>query len=212
MAMSTMTEPAFIALTVSAVISFGAAAPGISTDAITRSARRDSVSMASLVENTVRTRAPSWFAIRRSTSGLRSMTVTVAPIPALMSAALLPATPPPRITTSAGGTPGTPPSSTPRPPFSFSRQRAPTCGAIRPATSALGVRPVGREVQIGEQNLPLPELPALIQQRLLDFHDHLGAREDRIGTRRDLGASRHIVGVRQARADAGIGFHQDLMA
>ena len=31
MAMSTMTEPAFIALTVSAVISFGAAAPGIST-------------------------------------------------------------------------------------------------------------------------------------------------------------------------------------
>ena len=57
MAMSTMTEPAFIALTVSAVISFGAAAPGISTDAITRSARRHSVSMASLVEKTVRTRA-----------------------------------------------------------------------------------------------------------------------------------------------------------
>ena len=38
-----------MALTVSAVISFGAAAPGISTDAITRSARRQSVSMASLV-------------------------------------------------------------------------------------------------------------------------------------------------------------------
>src|SRR5262245_27479815 len=101
MAMSTMTEPAFIALTVSAVISFGAAAPGISTDAITRSARRHSVSMASLVENTVRTRAPSWFAIRRSTSRLRSMTVTVAAIPALIRAAWLPATPPPRITTSA---------------------------------------------------------------------------------------------------------------
>src|SRR6516225_7343673 len=57
MAMSTMTEPAFIALTVSAVISFGAAAPGISTEAITRSARRHSVSIASLVENTVRTPA-----------------------------------------------------------------------------------------------------------------------------------------------------------
>ena len=77
-----------MALTVSAVISFGAAAPGISTDAMTRSARRQSVSMASLVENTVRTRAPSWFATRRSTSGLRSMTVTVAPIPALINAAL----------------------------------------------------------------------------------------------------------------------------
>jgi hypothetical protein len=33
------------------------------------------------------------------------MTVTVAPIPALIKAALLPATPPPRTTTSAGGTP-----------------------------------------------------------------------------------------------------------
>jgi len=91
------------------------------------------------VENTVRTRAPSWLATRRSTSGLRSTTVTVAPIPALISAAWLPATPPPRIMTSAGGTPGTPPSSTPRPPFSFSRQRAPTCGAMRPATSDIGI-------------------------------------------------------------------------
>ena len=134
-----MTAPGFMALTVSAVISFGAAAPGISTDAITRSARRQSVSIASLVENTVRTRAPSSFATRRSTSGLRSMTVTVAPMPALISAAWLPATPPPRITTSAGATPGTPPSNTPRPPFSFSRQRAPTCGAMRPATSDIGV-------------------------------------------------------------------------
>src|SRR5260221_673752 len=60
-------------------------------------------------------------------------------IPAMNRAAWLPATPPPRITTSAGGTPGTPPSSTPRPPFSFSRQRAPTCGAMRPATSDIGV-------------------------------------------------------------------------
>ena len=67
------------------------------------------------------------------------MTVTVAPMPALIKAALLPATPPPRMTTSAGGTPGTPPSSTPRPPFSFSRQRAPTWGAMRPATSDIGV-------------------------------------------------------------------------
>ncbi len=138
-ATSTMTEPGFIALTVAAVISFGAAAPGISTVPITRSARRHSASTASRVENTVRTRAPNWLEMRRSASGLRSTTVTVAPMPALMSAAWVPATPPPRMTTSAGGTPGTPPSSTPRPPFSFSRQRAPTCGAMRPATSDIGV-------------------------------------------------------------------------
>ena len=80
-ATSTMTEPGFIALTVAAEISFGAAAPGISTVPITRSARRHTASTASRVENTVRTRAPSWFAMRRSASGLRSTTVTVAPMP-----------------------------------------------------------------------------------------------------------------------------------
>src|SRR3981189_2966100 len=57
--MSTMTAPGFMARTVSAVISLGAAAPGMSTEAMTRSARRHRVSMASRVENTVRTRAPS---------------------------------------------------------------------------------------------------------------------------------------------------------
>ena len=38
-----------------------------------------------------------------------------------ISAACLPATPPPRITTRAAGTPGAPPSSTPRPPCGFKR-------------------------------------------------------------------------------------------
>ena len=59
MAMSTMTEPGFIALTVAAVISLGAAAPGSSTEPTTRSARLHSASMASRVENTVRTLAPN---------------------------------------------------------------------------------------------------------------------------------------------------------
>ena len=38
----------------------------------------------------------------------------------------------------AGRTPGTPPSSTPRPPFAFCSVQAPTCGAKRPATSDMG--------------------------------------------------------------------------
>src|SRR5215207_11012026 len=43
------------------------------------------------------------------------------------------------MTTSAAGTPGTPPSRTPRPPWARSRWWAPTCGASRPATSDIGV-------------------------------------------------------------------------
>ena len=43
--------------------------------------------------------------------------------------------PAPMTVTSAGGTPGTPPSNTPLPPFSRSRKWAPACTANRPATS-----------------------------------------------------------------------------
>jgi hypothetical protein len=43
------------------------------------------------------------------------------------------------ITTSAGNTPGTPPSRMPLPPNTFSRYFAPSCTAIRPATSLIGV-------------------------------------------------------------------------
>ena len=42
-------------------------------------------------------------------------------LPTAICAALTPETPPPRIATFAGATPGTPPSKTPRPPCSFSR-------------------------------------------------------------------------------------------
>ena len=38
----------------------------------------------------------------------------------------------------AGATPGTPPSSSPRPPNGFSRKYAPACAASRPATSDIG--------------------------------------------------------------------------
>ena len=47
--------------------------------------------------------------------------------------------PPPMITTSPGGTPGTPARSVPRPPRVFCRKLAPTTTDIRPATSDIGV-------------------------------------------------------------------------
>ena len=65
--------------------------------------------------------------------------VTLAPIPTAILAELMPTTPPPIITTCAGSTPGTPPNKTPCPPCGFSRKRAPTCTAMRPATSLIGV-------------------------------------------------------------------------
>ena len=46
-------------------------------------------------------------------------------IPIAIRAALVPTTPPPSTTTLAAGTPGTPPSRIPRPPWAFSRQCAP---------------------------------------------------------------------------------------
>src|SRR5678816_3236303 len=68
-----------------------------------------------------------------------SRTTTLAPMPAAIFAELIPTTPPPRITTFAGATPGTPPRRTPRPPYNFSRYLAPSCTAMRPATSDIGV-------------------------------------------------------------------------
>ena len=66
------------------------------------------------------------------------MTVTDASSPMAIRAAAVPTTPPPMITTRATGTPGTPPSRIPAPPGSFSRQWAPACTAMRPATSLIG--------------------------------------------------------------------------
>ncbi len=52
----------------------------------------------------------------------------------------MPATPAPMITTLAHSTPGTPQINVPRPPPSRARCWAPTSGAMRPATSLIGVR------------------------------------------------------------------------
>ena len=64
--------------------------------------------------------------------------MTSAPIPSAITAEFNPATPPPITTTRPGATPGTPPSSTPRPPCGFCSAVAPTWVAKRPATSLIG--------------------------------------------------------------------------
>ena len=71
---------------------------------------------------------------------LTSSTTVSAPIPEASFALLVPTVPPPRMTTLPRRTPGTPESSTPLPPCSFSSCTAPTCTAMRPATSLIGFR------------------------------------------------------------------------
>src|SRR5438093_399208 len=75
----------------------------------------------------------------RSRSGARSSSVTCPPRPAAILAALAPPTPPPRMSTAAGSTPGTPPNRMPEPPYTFSKYLAPSCTAIHSATSLIGV-------------------------------------------------------------------------
>ncbi len=69
---------------------------------------------------------------------LRSRMTTSASMPWAIQAALAPAIPAPSTRTFAGWTPDTPPIRTPRPPWPFSSRLAPTCGAMRPATSLIG--------------------------------------------------------------------------
>ena len=59
-------------------------------------------------------------------------------MPSAMIAAFIPTTPPPITSTLPAATPGTPPSSSPRPPSGFSSMNAPAWVAILPATSLIG--------------------------------------------------------------------------
>ena len=62
---------------------------------------------------------------------------------------------------------------------------------------------IGREMQIGEQDLPAPQPFALVRERLLDLHDHLRLREN-IGARRhDLSAGVDVFLSGDPDANAG---------
>ncbi|EIL95731.1 hypothetical protein UU5_09749 [Rhodanobacter sp. 115] len=76
----------------------------------------------------------------------------------------------------------------------------------------LGLHGIGCQVQVGEQDLALAELLALGCQRLLHLHDHVGFGEHLVRALGDAGTRRHVVGVVDARTQAGTGFHQHLVA
>ena len=177
--------------------------------------------------------------MNRSRSRFVSTTMTSASMPAAIHAAFEPAMPAPSTNTLAGRTPETPPIRIPRPPYSFSNRCAATCGAIRPAISLIGAssgrRPsgsctvsyataatfrstsawvsswLGREVEVREQDLTLAQVLELRGDRLLDLHDHVGARPD-LGRRRDdLGAGALVALLGDARTRSGAVLDQDLV-
>ena len=59
-------------------------------------------------------------------------------MPVAIIAAFSPTTPPPKITTLAGSTPGAPPNNKPLPFWFFSSECAPACIDILPATALIG--------------------------------------------------------------------------
>ena len=155
-----------------------------------------------------------------------------------MNAAFIPTTPPPITSTVAAATPGTPPSRMPRPPSGFSSMNAPACVAILPATSLIGAssgsRPsrvldrlirdarraralqaarqlgLGREVQVGEQRLPLAQQLDLRGLRLLDLQHQLRLARTppaASGDDRARPAPELLVGDRAALARAGLHEH-----
>ncbi len=75
-----------------------------------------------------------------------------------------------------------------------------------------GLVRIGREMEIGVEDLAFAQHGALDRLRFLDLHDHVGLGEDLGGSRDDHGAGGGIVGVRGADAGARIGLHPDLVA
>ena len=126
--------------TISFVTSFGAFAPGMSTEPMTRSEAMTARSRSRGFEAAVFTRPWKWSSRKRSRAMFVSKIVTSAPRPAAITAEFAPATPPPTIVTVAGRVPGTPDMRRPRPPAERIRVAAPTVGARRPATSLIGAR------------------------------------------------------------------------
>ena len=75
-----------------------------------------------------------------------------------------------------------------------------------------GLLRIGRQVQIGEQHLAVPQHGGLGGLRLLHLDDHVGAGEDLLRSLDDFGAGAFIIGVAEADGMAGAGLHQHAMA
>jgi len=96
---------------------------------------------------------------------------------------------------------------------------------MRPATSGLvgdadgaavdqapGLVWVGRQMQVGVEDLAGPQLLVLDRLRLLDLDDHVGAGVDLRCRGRDARAGGDIVLVGEADGGAGLGFDRHLVA
>ena len=195
--------------------------------------------MASLVENTVRTLAPSWLVMRRSTSGLRSMTVTVAPIPGADQGRIGAGHAAAEDDHIGGRHPGYAPEQhaaaavlllqatgadmrrhAARNLRHRGQQRQ---GALRARHRLIGDRDdargdqirgllrVGGQMQIGEEDLPGTEFLALTRERLLDFDHQLAARVNLIGIGDDFGPDRTVIGVGNPGAQSGARFNDDMV-
>ena len=63
-------------------------------------------------------------------------------------------------------------------------------------------------MQIGEKNLAPAQQRELCRERLFDFHDHIGARENAFCLLHNFGACSGVLLIRITGTDAGIFFHQ----
>ena len=70
---------------------------------------------------------------------------------------------------------------------------------------------VGRQVQIGEDDLPASQFLAFNGERLLHLHDQIGGGKDLVRAADDAGTRGNIIGVADTGALAGMGFNDDLM-
>jgi hypothetical protein len=154
-----------------------------------------------------------------------------------MRAAWLPATPPPSTTTRAGGHPaqqqplaGLRLHQAPRrhrhghAPGDLAHRRQQRQAAIgrgdglvgdggaARGQQRLGQRPVGREVQVGEQGLARLQPPAFHRLRLLDLDDEAGVGKQRLDVGLDAGPGRDVKRVVEAGARPGPRLDHHLMS
>ena len=124
------------------VTTCGVRLPATSTAPITTSAEATKAATDSLSARQVSTVGMRSIRLR-SFSASTSSTVTRAPAAHAVRAAQVPTTPAPRIATFAGGMPGLPPSSTPRPP-ELERSRCAAMGTVIWPAISLTARSTGK--------------------------------------------------------------------
>ncbi|MNX38175.1 hypothetical protein D3C86_685080 [compost metagenome] len=84
-------------------------------------------------------------------------------------------------------------------------------GAFR-GQKAPGLLGIGRQMQVGEEDMVLAESRPFHGLRLLDLHDQVAVVEDGFGVGDDGRACLDVVGVGEARPQTGAGFDPNLVA